>query len=136
MDEARSGPLLGDAGEPAFIISAGDPLGPCFVKLYAQLRDGDVTAALQVMAELADVAVDQASNIVPRRDDLDAYEVALRQSSAMAAWRQGKKWCRACFCTDDHACDGGCAWVDGVQPPLCTSCAHSELLVAAGEGGE
>lgn len=29
--------------------------------------------------------------------------------------------CRICGCTDEEACDGGCAWVQG-DPDLCTSC--------------
>lgn len=28
--------------------------------------------------------------------------------------------CRGCGCTDDHACPGGCFWV---EPDLCSACA-------------
>lgn len=33
--------------------------------------------------------------------------------------------CRVCGCTDDRACDGGCAWirVEAGSPPLCSACA-------------
>lgn len=36
--------------------------------------------------------------------------------------------CRICGCTDDHACYGGCYWV---EPDLCSSCALSEEYVEA-----
>lgn len=29
--------------------------------------------------------------------------------------------CRVCGCTDDHACEGGCAWVSPDED-LCTAC--------------
>ena len=29
--------------------------------------------------------------------------------------------CRWCGCDDDHACDGGCSWVNGHQT-LCSAC--------------
>lgn len=32
--------------------------------------------------------------------------------------------CRACGCTDDHACEGGCYWVEG---DLCSRCATVEI---------
>ncbi len=32
----------------------------------------------------------------------------------------GERRCRVCGCTDDHACDGGCHWV---EPDLCSACA-------------
>lgn len=28
--------------------------------------------------------------------------------------------CRGCGCTDDHACPGGCCWI---EPDLCSACA-------------
>lgn len=31
--------------------------------------------------------------------------------------------CRECGCTDDHACDGGCCWV---EEDLCSSCVEVE----------
>jgi hypothetical protein len=30
--------------------------------------------------------------------------------------------CRHCGCTDDHACPGGCYWV---EDDLCSECAHA-----------
>lgn len=32
--------------------------------------------------------------------------------------------CRACGCTEDRACEGGCAWVieDGAEDDICTKC--------------
>ena len=33
----------------------------------------------------------------------------------------GIRQCRVCGCTDDHACDGGCDWV---ETDLCSSCAQ------------
>lgn len=32
----------------------------------------------------------------------------------------GKPYCRVCGCTDDHACPGGCYWV---EDDLCSACA-------------
>lgn len=32
--------------------------------------------------------------------------------------------CRICGCTDDHACPGGCYWV---EPNLCSACSSAEL---------
>lgn len=32
--------------------------------------------------------------------------------------------CRACGCTDDHACEGGCFWV---EDDLCSQCAELEI---------
>lgn len=34
--------------------------------------------------------------------------------------------CRACGCTDERACEGGCAWVD-VDHTLCSTCAARAL---------
>lgn len=31
--------------------------------------------------------------------------------------------CRVCGCTDEQACEGGCAWVAWVASDLCTRCA-------------
>jgi hypothetical protein len=45
--------------------------------------------------------------------------------------------CRFCGCTDDHACDGGCSWVEGVEGDVCSAAACVAKLqaeqVAAGE---
>lgn len=35
--------------------------------------------------------------------------------------------CRVCGCTDSHACEGGCYWV---EPGLCNKCAEKEKLGA------
>ena len=38
-------------------------------------------------------------------------------------WRPPKSGtCRICGCTDDHACEGGCCWVDA-DHTVCSSCA-------------
>ncbi|MEN6583031.1 MAG: hypothetical protein ABFD54_11325 [Armatimonadota bacterium] len=37
--------------------------------------------------------------------------------------RRDMPTCRECGCTDDHACDGGCSWV---EPNLCSACAEVE----------
>ena len=34
--------------------------------------------------------------------------------------------CRECGCTDTHACDGGCSWVDA-EHTLCSACAPEEV---------
>ncbi len=31
--------------------------------------------------------------------------------------------CRGCGCDDDHACPGGCRWV---EPDLCSACADAQ----------
>lgn len=41
---------------------------------------------------------------------------ALRLAAAVRA-------CRVCGCTDDHACPGGCWWVEG---DLCSTCAAKQ----------
>ncbi len=33
--------------------------------------------------------------------------------------------CSKCGCTDDNACEGGCAWADDEQT-LCTACADPD----------
>jgi hypothetical protein len=35
----------------------------------------------------------------------------------------GVRSCRVCGCTDDHACPGGCCWV---EPDLCSACAAQQ----------
>lgn len=35
--------------------------------------------------------------------------------------------CRACGCTDDRACLGGCWWV---EPDLCSACDRGDRLLA------
>lgn len=35
----------------------------------------------------------------------------------------GEACCRVCGCTDDHACEGGCWWV---QPDLCSQCGSGD----------
>jgi hypothetical protein len=35
--------------------------------------------------------------------------------------------CRVCGCTDDHACEGGCSWV---EPDLCSACAEATAIPA------
>lgn len=51
------------------------------------------------------------------RDDGDVdFDDALDFLSGMV---QGA--CRVCGCTDQHACAGGCYWV---EPDLCSACAY------------
>ena len=39
--------------------------------------------------------------------------------------------CRVCACTEEHACDGGCAWVpDPAGGDLCSTCAQTAWDVA------
>ncbi len=37
--------------------------------------------------------------------------------------------CRACGCTDDRACSGGCAWAD---PKTCTRCVYTPRTARRG----
>jgi hypothetical protein len=41
--------------------------------------------------------------------------------------------CRECQCTDDHACEGGCYWV---EPDLCSACAGDGRDLSAPIGAE
>lgn len=34
--------------------------------------------------------------------------------------------CVGCGCTDDRACEGGCAWIE-TRPPLCSTCAATKF---------
>lgn len=36
--------------------------------------------------------------------------------------------CESCGCTDARACLGGCAWVEGLDGPLCSACAALVLV--------
>jgi hypothetical protein len=42
-------------------------------------------------------------------------------------WKKGEalRTCRVCGCTDDHACPGGCYWV---EDDLCSQCVGKEAL--------
>lgn len=37
--------------------------------------------------------------------------------------------CQLCGCTEEHACDGGCAWADDEQT-ICTRCVLASLQLA------
>ncbi|QAT44140.1 hypothetical protein EQM06_09660 [Aminipila luticellarii] len=39
--------------------------------------------------------------------------------------------CRVCGCTQDHACPGGCYWV---EDDLCSKCAGTEQIQEIAEG--
>lgn len=39
----------------------------------------------------------------------------------------GERTCRICGCTEDHACPGGCSWV---EEDLCSACAKPKKMKA------
>lgn len=52
---------------------------------------------------------------------LPAYKDAVIKNLRRLAFQ--KRACRVCGCTDDHACEGGCCWVD---KDLCSTCADKD----------
>lgn len=45
-------------------------------------------------------------------------------------WKAPKSGtCRVCGCTDEHACDGGCWWVDSSRT-LCSTCSGTPADLA------
>lgn len=42
-----------------------------------------------------------------------------------------ERTCRVCGCTDDHACPGGCCWV---EDDLCSACVDNLVWVSVKEG--
>jgi hypothetical protein len=57
-------------------------------------------------------------------------KMAQMQAAAAAKRGQGsdgtKQVCRVCGCTEEHACEGGCSWV---EPDLCSACAEGDKKV-------
>lgn len=60
------------------------------------------------------------------RQALAAYRLAEaeRRDRVAHAVATGQIACVACGCTEDWACEEGCAWVSDADPPLCTACAE------------
>lgn len=48
----------------------------------------------------------------------------------------GIRQCRQCGCIDEIACKGGCGWIDGETPPLCSACAENAAEDAAEDVGD
>ncbi|MGB3749410.1 MAG: hypothetical protein WA961_14520 [Rhodanobacter sp.] len=55
-------------------------------------------------------------------DDMTLKELAQRVVNG-ERWAVGERTCRACGCTDLHACPGGCYWV---SLDLCSACAKTQ----------
>jgi hypothetical protein len=36
--------------------------------------------------------------------------------------------CRRCGCSESEPCEGGCWWVEGEVPPVCSRCIVLEVL--------
>jgi len=98
--------LIGAASVAATVADLG-------VKIASDTGDGVASApryaavieALSLIADLVTIHVlDGEDMALPPRPDL--RPLGIRQ-------------CRACGCTDDFACDGGCSWA---EPDLCTAC--------------
>lgn len=52
--------------------------------------------------------------------ELDVFAASVRGEQAGVI---EKDHCRVCGCTDDHACEGGCSWV---EEDLCSACVGKE----------
>lgn len=91
---------------------------------------GEAALLLVVSQEAQDIAIDRAPTPVLQRweraeqiahrllveaipCDADLYE----DGPDLAPL--GIRACRQCGCTDDHACEGGCSWV---EDDLCSAC--------------
>lgn len=61
-------------------------------------------------------------DILPWQDEwIEGAESALIGALVAVGVIAGPPTCRVCGCTDDHACEGGCWWV---EPDLCSACAE------------
>jgi hypothetical protein len=62
----------------------------------------------------------------------EAAAVLERHLKAARKTLKGEPTCTRCGCTQDRACDGGCAWMPNL-PNVCTACATpTELSALAG----
>lgn len=52
------------------------------------------------------------------QEDVDALRA--RTDALALVGDNGRRACKVCGCTDDHACEGGCFWV---AEDLCSACA-------------
>lgn len=106
---------------PAFTLSADDPFAPSIALLWVCFREGDMATAIARFAEAAELAAELlVSGIVVDDDEL---ERTARLAEAMEACRRREPWCRSCYCTEGHGCEGGCTWSNAEQT-LCTACAE------------
>lgn len=75
----------------------------------------DVVNHLAALSQAGLILADEeASLFLPGMDEDAARREYARLSGVQA--------CRACGCSDNWACDGGCEWV---EPDLCSSCAET-----------
>jgi hypothetical protein len=96
-----------------------------------------ITAAA---AEIA--AADQAAAVDPAQQDVPASgspeyaqfaEGLLAGAAAVGDQEDDVTRCIRCGCTEENACEGGCAWVPNVgMVDVCTGCATATELRAAG----
>jgi hypothetical protein len=61
--------------------------------------------------------------------DLEIAEDGPRCYAHRRTDRAGVRTCRVCGCTDDHACEGGCWWVDA---DLCSACSAPTVAETIG----
>ena len=61
-------------------------------------------------------------NMVPMHDrySYGAGDICNQWVATIVIYEEPQR-CRVCGCTDDHACPGGCYWV---EPDLCSQCAE------------
>ena len=94
----------------------------------------DVDVLHPTFAEMLDPTKPEADDIGDREWlALDVYlNMLIRR--ALDAGKSVEEWevsafesvCRVCSCTDDHACAGGCIWVEA---DLCSACAPEATAI-------
>lgn len=107
--------------EPLFILLARDPLAAPLVAMWAAARTGDYAS----LDELQERLIDAAETKAPA--DFEKLHDAWHCAHAMDAYRAGQPYCRVCLCTEDFACERGCAWANAER----TVCDNPRCVAAA-----
>ncbi len=74
-------------------------------------------------------STDQPFVLLERRDDNTTLVRTFGCRADLVKALSSPGVCNLCGCTDDHACDGGCAWVDD-EHTICTRCVERSLQLA------
>jgi hypothetical protein len=93
-------------------------------------ESGSETAAMELVAKIHNAVVEYLQSRARRHQD--TIITTTRDSTSKAPEEEetihctpersvsvARRACRVCGCTDDHACEGGCSWV---EIDLCSRC--------------
>jgi hypothetical protein len=75
-------------------------------------------------------AADKPKRRAARKDPAEKKQKSERKTEkpkpgTEQPYGKGMGWkCRVCGCTDDHACEGGCVWI---EPNLCSRCVNGVM---------